>query len=71
MQPEQPVEQPPAEDPGPPGGDVAPDEAKVAHDVRQRIGALPPEGKQALEKLVQAGVPPGQALQRVSQGAQT
>ena len=71
MQPEQPAEQPPAEDPGPPGGDVAPDEAKVAHDVRQRINALPPEGKQALEKLVQAGVPPGQALQRVSQGAQT
>lgn len=70
MQPEQPAEgEQPAPD-GPPGGDVAPDEEKVAHDVRQRINALPPEAKQALEQMVQQGIPAGQALQRVSQGAQ-
>lgn len=48
----------------------APDPAQEA-EVRKRIEALSPEAKQQLEKMVQAGMPPSEALQKIEAASNT
>lgn len=66
MQPEQPAQ----EEPDPEAQRAQGDEAAIKDRVKETIAKLPPQAQQQLQALVQQGVPPTEALQRVSQGAQ-
>lgn len=65
MMPEQPAQEPA----DPAAEQAAGDEAAIKQQVGQTIQGLPPQAKQALQIMVQRGIPPSEALQRV-QGAQ-
>lgn len=43
------------------------DEEQLKQEVAQRIQSLPPEAQQALQQLIEQGVPPAEALEQVSQ----